>query len=58
MFNRWGERVFNSTAFITEWDGTYKGKDQPIDNFVYYLEATAKANKKQFKISGSITIIR
>ncbi len=58
VYNRWGERVFNSTAFITEWDGTYKGKDQPIDNFVYYLEATAKANKKQFKISGSITIIR
>jgi gliding motility-associated-like protein len=55
IFNRWGEEIFQSNG--AGWDGTYQGKPQPIETYVYIL--------KYFKVdgeiahqSGSFTLIR
>ncbi len=39
IYNRWGEMVFSSDDFNAGWDGTFKGKLQNIETYVY----TAKA---------------
>ncbi|MBP6731963.1 MAG: gliding motility-associated C-terminal domain-containing protein, partial [Chitinophagales bacterium] len=57
MFNRWGEKVFESNNFFYGCDGTYQGKPLPMGVYVY----TAKIifmNNKDRKYNGSVTIIR
>ena len=57
IFNRWGEKVFESTDINKGWDGSYKGEIQNTAVFNYYLDATLingdKLNKK-----GNISLIR
>jgi gliding motility-associated-like protein len=35
IFNQWGEKVFETSTPQQGWDGTYKGKQQPIGVYVY-----------------------
>jgi gliding motility-associated-like protein len=63
IYNRWGELVYQTTD-LSElndmskgWDGTYKGKEQNVGTFVYYLSATDDYNK-QISRKGNITLLR
>ena len=60
IFNRWGEKVFETTDLNGQWDGTYRGALQPSGVYVYYLEFVGLQNteEKTFKLMGSITLIR
>ncbi|GIV32520.1 MAG: hypothetical protein KatS3mg031_0055 [Chitinophagales bacterium] len=55
IYNRWGEQVYNSTD-PTGWDGTYKGKEQPMGTYVYY--AVIKLKDEVVKVSGAFSLIR
>jgi gliding motility-associated-like protein len=57
IFNRWGEKVFETTSKERGWDGTYKGREADPGVFDYYLEVRCY-NKVQFKKKGNITLIR
>jgi len=57
IFNRWGEKVFESNQPSTGWDGTYRGRPVTPDVFVYYLDAVCY-NKSTFRKKGNITLIR
>lgn len=63
IFNRWGEMVYASrdlgelNDMSKGWDGTYKGKEQNMGTFVYYLTATDVYGKKHEK-KGNLTLIR
>ena len=60
IFNRWGEKVFETTNIDQGWDGTYQGTPQPPSVYVYYLEyynnTGTTGQVKQLK--GSITLLR
>jgi gliding motility-associated-like protein len=57
IWNRWGQKVFESNSKNIGWDGKYKGVLQPMDVYAYTLDVQftdgTKANKK-----GDITLIR
>jgi gliding motility-associated-like protein len=57
IYNRWGQKLFETTDPRRGWDGTFKGVLQPMDVYVYTLEVEftdgTKASKK-----GDITLIR
>ncbi len=57
IYNRWGQKVFESNDPSVGWDGTYKGVLQPMDAYAYIVEAEfvdgTKASRK-----GDITLIR
>ena len=36
IYNRFGEKVFESSDPFKGWDGTYKGKPQDSNTFVWY----------------------
>jgi gliding motility-associated-like protein len=57
VYDRWGEKVFETTIAGTGWNGKYK--DQPVQPGVYdyYLEATCFNNEKFFK-KGNVTVIK
>lgn len=57
IYDRWGEKVFESDNKLNGWDGTYKGKNVPPGVFVYYLSIGCY-NKLQFTKKGNITVIR
>lgn len=55
IFNRWGEQVFFSTDISETWDGTYKGKKVPGDNYIYLIDYL-DLNHEIFHRRGSITV--
>lgn len=57
IFNRLGEKVFETRNKEYGWDGTYKGRDSDPGVFDFYLEVRC-FNKIQFRKKGNITLIR
>ncbi len=57
IYDRWGEKVFESTQKNSGWDGTYKGKAVAPGVFAYYLEVICFDQNKFIK-KGNITVIR
>ncbi|MFY9309534.1 MAG: gliding motility-associated C-terminal domain-containing protein [Bacteroidia bacterium] len=57
IYNRWGEKVFESNVPERAWDGTYNGKLMDNGVFVYYINATLSTGKKIIK-KGNISLIR
>jgi len=57
IYDRWGEKVFETKQPGQGWDGFYRGKRVTPGVFVYYVEATCYDNQKFFK-KGNITVIR
>ena len=57
IYNRWGEKVFETNDITKGWDGTYKGSKVDPDVFVYYLNATCLTGLTYFK-KGNITVLK
>lgn len=57
IFNRWGNKVFSTTDINQGWDGTYKGKAQPMGTYIYIIDAV-KNDGSAFKKEGNVTLIR
>ncbi len=57
IYNRWGEKVFESNNFLDGWDGYYQDRQQPMAVYIYTAKVTLLNNQtKEYK--GSITLIR
>ncbi len=57
IYNRWGQLVFQTANRKDGWDGTYKGKAQPMDVYTYTLDVEFTDGKKLRK-TGDITLLR
>ncbi|MDI1354595.1 MAG: gliding motility-associated C-terminal domain-containing protein [bacterium] len=57
VFNRWGEKVFETNDQKNGWDGTYKGVEMNTGVFVYRLEGKTY-DGKGFSLKGNVTLIR
>jgi gliding motility-associated-like protein len=57
IWNRWGQKVFESNSKLMGWDGKYKGVLQPMDVYAYTLDVEFFDGKKLTK-TGDITLIR
>ena len=57
VYNRWGEKVFETDDRSIGWDGTYKGRDLSPDVYGYYLEARCFNGETYFK-KGNVTLTR
>jgi gliding motility-associated-like protein len=57
IYNRWGNKVFDTQALGTGWDGKFKDLEQPADVYFWYIEGTdSKGNV--YKKQGKITLAR
>jgi len=57
IFNRWGEKIFETNSSIESWNGTYLGEIAPIGVYVYLVTYQfEKENRK--KKCGTINLIR
>jgi gliding motility-associated-like protein len=57
IYNRWGQKVFETTNRSQGWDGTYQGKLQPMDVYTYTLDVVF-TDGKPLRKTGDITLIR
>lgn len=57
IYNRWGQKVFESNSPKAGWNGTFKGKLQPLDVYVYTLDVIFSDGKKLRK-TGDITLLK
>ncbi|MCX8080231.1 MAG: gliding motility-associated C-terminal domain-containing protein, partial [Bacteroidia bacterium] len=57
VYNRWGEKVFETYDKSKGWDGNYKGR--PADNgvFGWYLKVKCYDGQEHFK-KGNVTLVR
>jgi gliding motility-associated-like protein len=58
LYNRWGEKVFESNDINFQWDGRYKGVPVSQGVYVYHLNVVFIDNHKETDLRGSITILR
>jgi gliding motility-associated-like protein len=57
IFNRWGQKVFETEDQQQGWDGRFEGRDAPADVYVVVLEATC-FNKATYLKKSNLTLIR
>ena len=57
VFNRTGELIFSTSVQNKGWDGTFKGKSQDADVYVWIVDGIDYQNKEIFR-KGSVTLIR
>jgi gliding motility-associated-like protein len=57
VFNRWGQKVFETTSKDIGWDGTFKGDLMNSGVFVYRLEGKDYKGKG-YSMKGNVTLIR
>lgn len=57
LYNRWGEKIFESESPSIEWDGKIKGDMAPQDVYVYYVRYVGCDNVERW-FRGTFTLIR
>ena len=57
IYDRWGEKIFESLDADFKWDGTYKGTPEPAGIYVYVLNITFRSGPSIHN-RGGITLIR
>ena len=57
VYNRWGNRVFESSAPDTGWDGKTNGKECPAGVYFYVVEVTFENGQRASK-TGNVTLVR
>ncbi len=57
IYNRWGQQVFETADPSRGWDGTFQGKKQPADVYVWITSARDFKGNVIFR-KGFVTLIR
>lgn len=57
IYNRWGQKVFETNDQAIGWDGTFKGKALPPDVYGYYLRCICDDGSELFT-KGNITLLK
>lgn len=57
IYNQWGQKVFETADYATGWDGTFKGKPQPVGVYIYVASIRLLDNRTIIK-KGSFNLIR
>ena len=58
IYNRWGQKMFETSQKDIGWDGTYKGEELPPDIYGYYLKYTCIGETESRERHGNVSILR
>lgn len=56
VYNRWGEKIFETTDYTKGWDGTVNGNEAPSGNFVWFSRFKSRGTEVVRK--GNVMLIR
>ena len=57
IYNRYGERVFNTANISDGWAGSFKGKPQPVGSYIWIVNYKT-INGKTVSLKGTVTLIK
>ncbi len=57
VFNRWGNKVFETNDITKGWNGTFKGELQEVGTYVYYATAISK-DGVEYTQKGNTVLMR
>ncbi|MEL7021421.1 MAG: gliding motility-associated C-terminal domain-containing protein, partial [Bacteroidota bacterium] len=55
VFNRWGDKVYEASGYLNDWEATYKGEPLPAGTYYYLFKRDANFDATE---QGYITIFR
>ncbi len=58
IFNRWGQRIFESYSYEKGWDGTYSENPAQIEVYTYQLTFSGAHSNRIYTYSGRINLLR
>ena len=58
IYDRWGQKIFESNSLLNGWDGTFNGKELEAAVYIYYISGIATYDGKKIERKGDITIIK
>ncbi len=57
VFNRWGEKVWESNDFVTGWDGKQNGRNVAEGTYFWILEVAYGSENIKQVLKGSLTVL-
>ena len=57
IYNRWGEKVFETSGINNYWDGQYKNQPSPLGVYVYLIHYISPEGLK-FEKKGTVTLLK
>ncbi|MES2617808.1 MAG: PKD domain-containing protein [Bacteroidota bacterium] len=57
IYNRWGEKVFETTDITASWDGTFNGQPCEQETYIWALSGFYE-NSDPFSFRGTVTLLR
>ena len=57
IFNRWGEKMYETNDLSKGWDGTYLKQNAPQGVYVYRIIVTSQ-DDKEYEFNGTFTLLR
>lgn len=58
VYNRWGQRLFETEAMDGKWDGTYNGEPCELGTYFYILKYNCENFSEPKMMKGDVTLIR
>lgn len=58
VFNRWGEKVFETTDPALGWNGRHKGAEQPAGVFTWLCAYRETAAAERVELKGTVVLVR
>jgi len=58
IYNRWGERIFETQNIFEGWDGSYKGETQKSEVYTWRVRIQHKDNAKRQEFVGHVNLFR
>jgi gliding motility-associated-like protein len=57
VYNRWGQIIFDDTSTTAQWDGTFKGVEQPTEVYIYVFRYKSPGQEERL-LRGEFTLLR
>jgi gliding motility-associated-like protein len=58
IYNRWGERIFETRDIAKGWTGEFKGKLQEAGNYIWYCRFKKSNSSAIILKKGTLTLIK
>jgi gliding motility-associated-like protein len=58
VYNRWGEKIYETFDIGQGWDGTFKGQPQDLGVYVWMAEYKLTGMTSMTSVSGNVTLIK
>ena len=58
IYNRWGQKVFETEDKAQGWDGTFGGVIQPVGAYIYTLRFRYEITGQSYRMQGTVALIR